>query len=70
MLHFYSLHRDRQSQRPFFFIRIGPPTILQPDNGREFSGIASKSLSEGDVIEVIAAAVPLDIVVDIVSCCQ
>jgi hypothetical protein len=36
------------------FISIGSPAILQPDNGREFSGIASKSiqLSEDDVVEV------------------
>ncbi len=33
---------------------IAPPAILQPDNGREFSGIASKKpeLGEDDVVEV------------------
>jgi hypothetical protein len=31
---------------------IGPPAILQPDNGREFSGIARKELGEEDVTEV------------------
>jgi len=35
------------------FVCIGPPTILQPDNGREFSGIAAKSITEEDVLEVI-----------------
>ena len=36
------------------FQAIGPPTILQSDNGREFSGIARKKsvLTEEDVQEV------------------
>eukprot|EP00951_Prasinocladus_malaysianus_P014573 scaffold111087_cov31-Prasinocladus_malaysianus.AAC.1 len=35
------------------FATIGPPVILQPDNGREFSGIASKNaVTEEDVQEV------------------
>jgi hypothetical protein len=36
------------------FISIGPPAILQPENGREFLGIASKliQLSEDDIIEI------------------
>ncbi len=38
------------------FLCIGPPTILQPDNGREFSGIAAKSITEEDVVEVIPIA--------------
>jgi len=33
---------------------IAPPAILQPDNRREFSGIASKQpeLGKGEVVEV------------------
>ena len=30
---------------------IGPPAIMQPDNGREFSGIARKEIGEGEVTE-------------------
>ena len=46
---------------------IGPPAILQPDNGREFSGIAKKELREVEVSEVVVAdvtATDVDVVVD------
>ncbi len=39
------------------FTLIGPPAILQPDNGRAFSGIAKKELGEGEVSEVVVADV-------------
>jgi len=38
------------------FVYIGPPTILQPDNGREFSGIAAKTITEEGVVDVIPIA--------------
>ena len=36
------------------FLVIAPPAILQPGNGREFSGIASKApeLTKHDVVDV------------------
>ena len=46
------------------FLVIAPPAILQPDNGREFSGMAYKKpeLTEEDVMDV---SVLFDLITDI-----